>query len=199
MNPDTLQMSYGLGWLIYDYRGQLIVSHGGSINGFRAQITLVPKARLGLVLLCNLDQTRMNVALGNNLLDLLLGLEKKDWNRIEGDVVKSDRESAVEQARQREEKRHRNTSPSRELSAYAGTYEEPAYGTATVRQEKRGLVWQWSTFRAPLEHYHYDTFTIRDDVLGQPQLTFTLGADGEVATMQVGGQLDVEFKRVRKK
>jgi hypothetical protein len=27
MNPDTLQMSYGLGWLMYDYRGHLLWVH----------------------------------------------------------------------------------------------------------------------------------------------------------------------------
>jgi hypothetical protein len=199
MNPETLQMSYGMGWLIYDYRGRLIVTHAGLIDGFRAQVLLAPREKLGIAMLCNLDQTLMNVALGNNLLDLLLGLDKKDWNRIEGDVARSGREANAARAQEREEKRQRGTKPSREPFAYAGAYEEPAYGAATVKQEKGALVWQWSTFRGPLEHYHYDTFTLRDDVLGNPPVTFTLGADGEVAAMHVGGPLDVEFKKVRKK
>jgi CubicO group peptidase (beta-lactamase class C family) len=200
MNPDTLQMSYGMAWLIYDYRGRLVLTHAGLIDGFRAQILFVPREKLGLVMLCNLDQTLMNVALGNNLLDLLLGLDKKDWNRIEGDVARSEREAAEARAKEREEKQQHSTKPSREPGAYVGDYEEPAYGTATVRLEQGVLVWRWSTFRGPLEHYHYDTFTLRaGSIVGTPPVTFILGDDGNVQTMRVGGAVDVEFKKVRKK
>ena len=68
-----------------------------------------------------------------------------------------------------------------------------------MRHEQGVLVWRWSTFRVPLEHYHYDTFTLPLEKAGAPLVTFTLGADGEVATMRVGGNIDVEFKKVRKK
>src|SRR5207245_1040997 len=51
MNPDTTQISYGMGWVIQDYRCQLLVSHAGAIDGFRAHITLIPKAKIGIVLL----------------------------------------------------------------------------------------------------------------------------------------------------
>jgi CubicO group peptidase (beta-lactamase class C family) len=199
MNPDTLHMSYGMAWLLYDYRGRPIVTHAGLIDGFRAQILLAPRDKLGLVLLCNLDETPMNIALGNNLLDLLLGLGKKDWNRIEGDVARGEQEAAVARMKEREKDRQHGTRPSRELGAYVGDYEEPAYGTATVRREQGGLVWQWSSFRLPLEHYHYDTFALPLPKGGAPLVTFTLGADGEVEAMRVGGNLDLEFRKVRKK
>src|SRR5439155_26088326 len=42
MNPDTIQLSYGLGWVIADHRGKLVLAHGGQIDGFRVQITLLP-------------------------------------------------------------------------------------------------------------------------------------------------------------
>src|SRR5262249_56985594 len=28
-NPETLQMSYGMGWVIQDYRGHLLIGHAG--------------------------------------------------------------------------------------------------------------------------------------------------------------------------
>src|SRR5262249_51611495 len=58
-NPETNMMSYGMGWVIQDFRGQLLLSHGGSIDGFRAQVALVPKAKLGMVILSNLGRTSM--------------------------------------------------------------------------------------------------------------------------------------------
>jgi CubicO group peptidase (beta-lactamase class C family) len=41
-NPETRQMTYGLGWTLHDYRGHYLISHGGAIDGFRANITMVP-------------------------------------------------------------------------------------------------------------------------------------------------------------
>ena len=48
-------------------------------------------------------------------------------------------------------KRHKETTPSRELAAYAGAYEEPAYGTASISLENDALQFQWSSFHSPLE------------------------------------------------
>ncbi|HJT79300.1 MAG TPA: serine hydrolase [Gemmataceae bacterium] len=199
MNPDTLQMSYGMAWVIQDYKGHLEVSHAGLIDGFRAHITLVPADHLGIVLLCNRHQTRMNLALSNTLVDRLLGLAHRDWNAFYQAEVRQEAAEAEARYRAREASRQPDTHPSHDLAAYAGTYEEPAYGTAEVTLEKGGLVWHWSSFTCPLSHFHYDTFTAESDVLGNPRIVFTLGADGEVATMKVVDALNVEFKRVKGK
>jgi CubicO group peptidase (beta-lactamase class C family) len=195
MNPETHLMSYGLGWLIQDYRGRLLVSHAGLIDGFRAHLAFLPQEKVGVVLLCNLHETRMNLALANSLVDLLLGLPKKDWNALLLDVVKKEEAEARARLRERLGMRKPGTRPSHDLTAYTGTYEHPAYGTARIAREADGLVLLWSTFRCPLEHFHYDTFLVHDDIIGNALVTFTLGADGNVATMKVTEPLGVEFKR----
>jgi CubicO group peptidase (beta-lactamase class C family) len=195
MQPYTVQMCYGMGWVIQDYRGHRLVSHGGAIDGFRAHLTLAPDDRLGIVLLNNLQGTQMNLAISNSILDQVLGLEARDWNTILGDAVKKE-EAAGKAARLlREQGRRRGTKPSRELAAYAGLYEDPAYGTARVTLAEGKLEWHWSSFHGPLEHFHYDTFTARHEFLGDPLVTFRLGADGRVAGMRF---LDVDFRRVKK-
>jgi CubicO group peptidase (beta-lactamase class C family) len=199
MNPDTLQMSYGMAWLIQDYRGRLEVSHAGLIDGFRAHVTLLPRDGIGIVLLNNRDQTGMNLALSNTLVDLLLGLPKKDWNGYLLDQERKQKAEVQERLREREAKRQHGTHPSRELGAYAGSYEEPAYGTAEVALENGALVLRWGTFTCPLGHYHYDTFLAGSDILHNPRVVFSLNADGEVAAMKVLDQLDVEFKKVKPK
>src|SRR5436305_599197 len=35
MNPETLFLNYGMGWIVQDYRGQRVIMHGGAIDGFR--------------------------------------------------------------------------------------------------------------------------------------------------------------------
>src|SRR5207248_4353950 len=80
LHPDTEQMSYGMAWVIQDYRGHLLVSHAGVIDGFRAHLALLPEDGWGVAVLSNLHATRMNLALSNRLVDRLLGLPGRDWN-----------------------------------------------------------------------------------------------------------------------
>jgi CubicO group peptidase (beta-lactamase class C family) len=196
LNPETNLMSYGMAWLIQDYRGRLMLSHAGAIDGFRAQLILLPKDGLGIALLCNLHQSRINLALGNSLVDLLLGLPKKDWNAYFLGVVKKEQAAARARAEERRAQRRPGAKPSLDLSAYAGTYEHPAYGTARVTVEHGGLVLRWSSFTCPLEHSRDDAFTARDDDLGDAVVTFGLGLNGTVASMKVAEPLGVEFKSV---
>jgi CubicO group peptidase (beta-lactamase class C family) len=193
--PETNQMSYGMGWVIQDHFGHRLLQHAGAIDGFRCHFTLVPKSRLGIVLLCNLHQTRMNIALSNSLLEMLLGLPHRNWNAI---VKKAERKDTLESEQKEREKRKRcrpDTHPSRQLAGYTGAYEHSAYGTVRITLEHGRLIWQWQSWRAALEHYHYDTFTLPIEKMGEPFVVFTLDAKGAVARMKVLGEMDVEFKR----
>jgi CubicO group peptidase (beta-lactamase class C family) len=192
MHPDTLQLSYAMGWVVLDHRGHLLNMHGGAIDGFRAQFTLVPGARLGFVLLHNLEDPMMNIAVSNTLVDRLLGLPPKDWNAYYGELEK--KQEAARQAAERnfQERRHLGTHPSRELAAYVGVYEDPAYGMARVDLKDGKLFWHWSTFDCPLEHYHFDTFTAVHPHLVRAQVVFMLDGDGNVSRFQALGR---EFRR----
>jgi hypothetical protein len=116
-----------------------------------------------------------------------------------GEQVRKQEAAAQARYRERQASRKSGTKPSRELSAYAGTYEEPAYGTATISFENGSLVWKWSTFADELEHFQDDTFTVQNPLLGNPRVSFTLGPDGAVATMKVLDVMNVEFKRITRK
>jgi CubicO group peptidase (beta-lactamase class C family) len=199
MNPDTFQMCYGMGWVLHDYRGHPLIEHAGAIDGFRAHLTLLPEARAGLVLLNNRHQTWMNLALSNTLVDQLLGLPHKDWTGTFQEVVRREQTEAAERFREREAKRRPDTKPSRELAAYVGKYEQPAYGTAEVTLENGTLVWHWSTFTCPLAHYQDDTFTAQNALLGFPRVRFALGPDRDVATLRVVDGMGVEFRKVKSK
>ncbi len=194
LNPETNLMSYGMAWLIQDYRGKLLVSHAGAIDGFRAELMLMPREGLGIALLFNRDQSRMNLARGNSLLDLFLGLPRKDWNAYFLDVVKKERADAKARVEKRLAQRQANTKPSLPLAAYAGTYDHPAYGKARITVEDGTLVFRWRSFRRPLEHFHYDTFLVEEGDLGGTAVTFTLGA-GATSSMKVDEPLGVEFTK----
>ena len=137
-------MSYGMGWVIQDHFGHRLLQHAGAIDGFRCHFTLVPKARLGIVLLCNLHQTRMNIALSNSLLDMLLGLPKRDWNTIVSKAEDKDEAEAARKEQEKRKRRHTDTKLSRELAGYTGTYQHPAYGTVRVALLQPQLTVAWS-------------------------------------------------------
>ncbi len=197
VHPYTVQMSYGMGWVIQDYRGRHLVSHAGIIDGFRCHLTMAPDEKLGVVILANLHRTRMNQALSSAIVDRLLGLPAKDWNALLGKVVQQEIADAAKDMRSRDAARHRGTHPSLPATAYTGAYGHPAYGTARVTFEHERLVWTYNSFRAPLEHYQYDTFTLPVNVMGRPLVRFTPGVNGTMESLHVGGNVNIEFRRGR--
>ncbi|HTU91683.1 MAG TPA: serine hydrolase [Gemmataceae bacterium] len=195
--PETTQMSYGMGWQIQDHFGHRLLQHAGLIDGFRCHFTLAPKSRLGIVLLCNLHQTRMNIALSNSLLQMLLGLPQRNWNEIVAEANRKDKKESERLTREQQKRRHLGTQPSRELGGYTGAYEHPAYGTVRIALENDRLIWRWQRWSAALVHYHYDTFALPINKMDDPLVVFTLDAKGAVARMKVLGEMGVEFKRSR--
>jgi CubicO group peptidase (beta-lactamase class C family) len=183
-NPESNVEAYGLGWVIQDYRGDILVSHAGALNAFRTQVALLPKRNAGVVVMSNLGRGYAVIALRDAILDQLLGGPTRDWNQYLLEVEKKSDAKDDERKTERASKRYRDTKPSRDLTAYAGTYQSPAYGAATVAMENGALVLHWNRLNAPLTHMHFDTFAamVPEDDLDE-QVQFQLGPDGEVRSL----------------
>jgi hypothetical protein len=192
MHPDTRQLSYARGWLVFDHRGKLVVAHGGVIDGFRVQITLLPEEKLGFAVLSNLHETRMNQAVTNTLIDLYCGVPGRDWNDYFRTMVADDEARKRADVEARNKARRPNTRPSLPPTGYAGEYRDPAYGTAKVSADGGKLVLAWSGFRCPLEHFQDDTFRIADGYLEDQLVEFAVAPGrGAVALRLIG----VAFKK----
>lgn len=48
-------VGYGYGWMLYPWEGRQLVEHGGNIDGFNAEVALVPSEKLGVVVLTNVS------------------------------------------------------------------------------------------------------------------------------------------------
>ncbi len=59
--PEVRFANYGLGWMIDDYRGDVLIHHGGNIDGFSAFMAMVPTKQLGLIVLSNMNNTPLPV------------------------------------------------------------------------------------------------------------------------------------------
>jgi CubicO group peptidase (beta-lactamase class C family) len=189
--PETVQASYAMGWVVSDHRGLKVVGHGGLIDGFRMQITLIPDKDLGFAVLTNLHDTRMPMALTNTLIDLYCDLKPKDWNayfvKVEADVA----EAKAAALAARDKARDPNAPPSLEVKEYAGKYEHAAYGSATVTHIGGKLAAKFSSFDYPLEHYEGDRFRITDGFFEDELAVFTV-TDGKVTGLKLSG---IEFAR----
>lgn len=76
-------MDYGMGWFLQKWQGHQVVEHGGSIDGYGAQVTLIPAAKLGYVLLTNntaspLQQESIHVVLNHLLSPTKQGPNQED-------------------------------------------------------------------------------------------------------------------------
>jgi Domain of unknown function (DUF3471)/Beta-lactamase len=198
-----VQRTYALGWGVHDYRGRRVVSHGGSIDGFRSQVTLLPDEKLGIVVLTNLGRTPLPSAVTNSLLDLLLGAQKRDWNRLLLEVEKKRKDEQKKQEAVRQKKRKRDTKPSLDLAGYAGSFDEAAHGRIDVRAEEGALKLDWGKHRdLGLEHWHLDTFRIQEppgqypEAWGDRLLVFRFSTAGEVEGFSYLGH---EFRKVKPK
>lgn len=181
---ETNQISYGLGWFLQDYRGHHTVNHGGAIDGFRAQITLLPRDNYGIVVLANLGEANMPEALRWKIVDHLLGLPPKDWDGFLLEREKAAEQKADAARAQRETDRVAGTKPSLPLAEYTGNYRQISYGTTRVSLKGDSLHLDWSSFSLPLKHYHYDVFQLpKGDLEGLVQ--FRLDARGRVTAVEM--------------
>ncbi len=199
MNPSAHLMSYGLGWFLSDYEGRYLVQHGGNIDGMTALVAMLPEEKYGVVILSNMNGSNLPTALMLRLFDAHLERPAKDWSAQMRQRVDSMRTVALAAQQRQGDPRVPNTKPSLALSAYAGTYADSAYGTLRVTESSGALSLTYgSTWKGPLEHYHFDTFRMRLDtpVLPPVPVNFRIDAAGKVDEVRLDLAGQVTFKRV---
>lgn len=188
-NPESNVISYAMGWNVQDYRGELLVSHSGALNGFRAHVDLLPRRAAGFVILSNLGRGYALVSLRNALADMLTGKPPRDWNAYYLMVDRKADEKDEKRKDERNAKRKPDTHPSKAIAEYAGTYSNKAYGEVTISVVSGGLVLQWQKLTIPLTHFHYDVFTAAseyDEI--DEQVAFELSSDGDVESLTLFGE-----------
>lgn len=182
---------YGLGWMVDSYRGHRRLHHSGGIDGFNTQVMLFPDDGLGVVAFTNRN-SGLSTAMVQSVADRVLDLEPVDWF---GEQVKgrAQGEEAEEQmAATKDATRVSGTSPSHDLADFAGTFEHPGYGRITFTEadaETRALTLDFHGIEAPMEHWHYDTWSGVENDDGDPALKdmkflFTTNLDGLIASVE---------------
>lgn len=185
--PEVTPANYGMGWFVDSYRGHSRVHHGGNIDGFSAQVSFLPKDRVGFVVLTNKNGTPLPELLVRHATDLILSLETKDWI---GEAAKSKAkgdEAGKEAKKKKAARRIPGTKPAHKLDDYAGDYNHPGYGDLRVLLQNGELAITYNGITTPLEHWHYETFNGKradDPTFENMKLSFRTDANGNVAGLE---------------
>lgn len=220
VNPRSTQMmrtqfsGYGLGWGLEDVFGYKKVAHTGGVTGTVTWVAMIPELKLGVLVFTNQQVGAAMTAVGNQILDAYLKAPPRDWVEI----ASASSKARADGARQVEEAAAKVLAsagpPSLPLEAYAGTYNDPWRGDATVRREGDGLVLKVSRTKdleGPLLPYSGNIFIVRwkeRSLDADAYVRFEQGYDGKVTGMKMQAVSpatdfsfdfhDLDFTRVEK-
>jgi len=161
-HPEIANWCYGQGWFVGSYRGHRMVQHGGSIDGFMAEVVLLPDENAAVAVFTNRGGTFVPYIIAFTACDRLLGAEKADWNgRLQKEFadLKAQAEKQLAEM-QAAEPAIPDTQPSHALDAYCGRYEHPGYGIVTISLSEDQLRFTYNNIPSSLTHIHYDIFEV---------------------------------------
>lgn len=145
---------YGYGWEISIEKGNYIVYHQGGASGFSSVTCLLPNYNLGFVILTNTQDTFPIFSLLNKLVDRLLQLEDKDWNKHYLKIKKE--QPRIKSVTTNFSKEDHKTIPT--IQKYTGVYNNPGYGSIEIVGIDGKLFAQFPEHKFQLNHHSQDTF-----------------------------------------
>lgn len=132
----SADVSYGLGWMVGQYRGLRYLDHGGNTLGFTSGLALVPGKNMGVVVLTNGRVTNtFNDHLIYRVFDMLLG-QPTDDNDRDFEFGLQQMAKALKEAT---DTLQGQVDPA-VVEPYLGTFAHPALGNITLSL-KEGKLW----------------------------------------------------------
>jgi CubicO group peptidase (beta-lactamase class C family) len=195
---ELLNAAYGMGRFTASYRGHLLAYHGGHIDGFHSQLSLMPEDGIGvIVLLIGEHAGPLCNAVSYSVYERLLGLSLTPWSERALEIRLKDKPAYKEARAKAGAGRVADTHPSHPLDGYAGEFVHPAYGVLAISHKGDGLGFEFHKIRLPLHHFHYDRFDTEDDEQdGKWSLNFETSPEGEVDRVVMSlDEAEVTFKR----
>lgn len=198
--PGARFYTYGLGLFVQDFHGHTLVWHAGDIDGMASALVLVPDARLGVVVLSNMNAAGARFAIIARVLQSTLGLPEHDLDpTLLADARKAEADDTAMQ-RKLAATRVSGARPPLPLADYVGRYRDPLDGTAEVTRENGRLVLHLGnpSFTGDLQPWHGNTFRVawRERFYGDDFATFDVDALNRPTRISFAG-LPLHFERER--
>ena len=153
--PCADRLQYGLGWFRSSHLKRTVISHTGSLPGYRAHLALIPEEQLGIAVLANLSHTWAPDALVYTIVDQLLGIGGTDW--VEHYRRSYRRPGLTDQSHSSHYEALRP-----DPGLYCGSYTNRAYGDVTVARDSETLTFEWTNYRSRMRATGADQFWLED-------------------------------------
>lgn len=198
MTPEAHFMAYGMGWFVSDFRGKVMLQHGGGIDGMSAMVGMMPELGVGIVVLTNLNGNQLPASLMHRVFDAYLGAPATDWSEWYLAKVREAEAAGAAHSSALEARRISGTRHTLELAKYAGTYRHEAWGDAVVGFDNGKLTLQYGTeFIGELEHVQFDSFRAKwnNPARGTDYLNFTIDVGRQAAGLDLYLWVTAHFTR----
>lgn len=192
---------YGLGWELKDAKGNMIVSHTGSLPGMSSKTVLIPDLNLGLVVLTNSESGgTLAGAVTQAIVDSYLGLDDFKWVDKYYGNFKNGTTSTDEFVSKVWETVDKADNSKLKSESYLGIYEDKWFGKVEV-YKKDNQLWFRSLrspkLNGPMRLYKDQTFALRweyQDMNGDAFATFSLDKKGRAQSIRMKGiSPDIDF------
>jgi CubicO group peptidase (beta-lactamase class C family) len=179
---EVLNSVYGMGRWTASYRGHLLAYHGGDINGFHSQVSLMPRERIGVIVFVIGDHcASLYNIISYNVYERLLGMDQTPWSDRLLAIRLKGKKAGTEARAKAGTEQVPNTRPSHPLADYVGEYEHPAYGILKIGMKDDSLEFNFHRIKLTLGHFHFDRFDTADDEIdGKWSITFATNPQGDV-------------------
>jgi CubicO group peptidase (beta-lactamase class C family) len=163
----THYRSYGLGWGLKDELGYTIVSHTGGMPGMLSQTILIPELNAGVVVLTNAAPGGYSfISVANEIKDVFIGADDRDWIGIMKGAIKNSESEAHEVVSEVWETVKKNKKVKINKDNFIGTYEDDWFGKIDITEQEGKLIFK--SRRSPrltgeMFYYQANTFAIKWD------------------------------------
>jgi len=215
-DPLTSPATYAAGWVVYFYRGHMIVQHDGLVSGFGSRHFFLPDFKFGGVIFGNSTAAGTVAAIiSRDLIDEVLGVPNDDrpnWENVEDERQHENGEENETSLREKLCPDIKESQPQvMPLDAYCGEYWSPGYHFISV-QIKGGKLFIDATdrfmgFSLTFDHVcdqtkfiaHLSDFLEGGDILMRAEFRFQNGIATEIG-LHLESDLDeyIWFSRLNK-
>jgi len=187
------EASYGLGWIVTEYLGLPVLTHGGNTIGFTSSFTFLPGRGFGVIVLTNGRATNMfNEGIASRLLELVYGQPAEASRNLDFYLQQMEKETSELASQIKDE------IDTQEVESYLGRFTNDALGVVELSLVEGKLMLDAGEFVTQLKAKYEDAGDLEGYMQTDPPLQGTIykferAADGTSVIVLGEGAVQYRF------
>ncbi len=188
----TADASYGLGWIVDDYKGLPMLHHGGNTLGFTSDLAFFPSADIGVSILTNQRGSLANEMVRMRLLELMYEQEFEYDTLVQAYLGQLSEQVEEIKSTMQESIDHQVIEP------YLGTYVNDVLGDVVIEWQDDRLIFDAGEFAAEIRSFEEEDqagYGLYDSVFAGLSVEFE-GAETNECVFTIGaGVNEYQFEQ----